>query len=60
MIARGRDPVAKLTALKPAKKRLVFGALAGKYPDIPDAFFFDPLPEDELKLWEGESDDPVG
>lgn len=60
IIARGHEPVAKLTALKAKKKRLTFGALAGQYPDIPDAFFFDPLPEHELKLWEGGTEDPVG
>jgi hypothetical protein len=25
--------------------------------DIPDTFFFDPLPEEELKLYEGTDDD---
>jgi antitoxin (DNA-binding transcriptional repressor) of toxin-antitoxin stability system len=25
---------------------------------VPDSFFFDPLPEDELKLWEGADGDP--
>jgi hypothetical protein len=29
-----------------------FGALKDKL-SLPDAFFFDPLPEEELKLWEG-------
>jgi hypothetical protein len=28
-------------------------------PDIPDAFFFDPLPEEELKLWEGGDDEDL-
>ncbi len=60
VIARGKQPVAKLEALKPAKRRLTFGALAGKYSDIPDAFFFDPLPEEELRLWEGGTDDSAG
>lgn len=59
VIARGREPVAKLTALIRPHRR-VFGALAGKYPDLPDSFFFDPLPEDELNAWEGGDEDPLG
>ena len=59
VIARGREPVAKLTALKSTKRKLVFGALAGEFPPISDAFFFDPLPNDELKAWEGDDDDPA-
>jgi hypothetical protein len=35
-----------------------FGVLKGKIPDLPDEFFFDPLPEEELRLWEGEGEDP--
>ena len=56
VIARGREPAVKLTPIgKPAPKRQ-FGSMKGKY-DIPDTFFFDPLPEDELKLWEGGDDE---
>jgi prevent-host-death family protein len=47
---RGR-PVARLVACKLRKKRRP-GRLEGKVV-IPDDFF-DPLPEEELKLWEGE------
>jgi hypothetical protein len=48
-------------ALKPtpigkrASKRR-FGALKGRL-SVPDAFFFNPLPEHELKLWEGADDE---
>ena len=59
VIARGKEPVVKLTAL-PRKRRPVFGSFKGKFPCPPDAFFFDPLPEDELKLWEGDGEDPAG
>ena len=52
VIARGKDPVVRLQPVVNAKRRPQFGALKGKL-NIPDAFFFDPLPEDELKLWEG-------
>ena len=46
---RGR-PVARLVACKPRGKRRP-GVLKGKAA-ITDEFF-DPLPEEELKLWEG-------
>jgi prevent-host-death family protein len=56
VIARGREPAVKLTPVgKPAPRRR-FGSMKGRY-DIPDAFFFDPLPEDELKLCEGADDE---
>ncbi len=49
-IARRGAPVARLVAYKPKGKRQP-GVLKGKIK-ITDAFF-EPLPEDELKLWEG-------
>jgi hypothetical protein len=39
------------------KKRRTPGFLKGKF-DIPDAFFFDPLPGEELRAWEGEYEGP--
>ena len=50
IIARNGSPVAKLVRSKPAGKRQP-GTLKGKIT-IPDSFF-DPLPEEELRLWEG-------
>ncbi|MDE0390676.1 MAG: type II toxin-antitoxin system Phd/YefM family antitoxin [Rhodospirillales bacterium] len=50
VIARRGKPVARLVACRPEKKRRP-GRLEGKVV-IPDDFF-DPLPEEELKLWEG-------
>ena len=50
VIARGGEPVARLVPLQERGKRQ-FGALKGKI-DLDDSFF-DPLPEDELALWEG-------
>ena len=38
VIARGKEPVAKLSALLPTRRR-VFGSLKGKYPMPPDSFF---------------------
>ena len=50
VIARRGKPVVRLVACKPRKKRRA-GRLEGEVV-IPDDFF-DPLPEEELKLWEG-------
>ncbi|MEO8927370.1 MAG: type II toxin-antitoxin system prevent-host-death family antitoxin [Caulobacteraceae bacterium] len=52
VIARGATPVVKLTPVAPVRKRPVFGALRGKIA-FSDSFF-DPLPDDELALWNGE------
>ena len=57
VIARGRDPVAKLTPVAKARPRRTFGSMRGKWPTIPDSFFFDPLPKEELRLWGG-GDEP--
>jgi len=56
VITRGDEPVAKLVAVARKRKPRTPGRLKGQL-DIPDSFFFDPLPEDELKLWSGEGDD---
>ncbi|MCY3878963.1 MAG: type II toxin-antitoxin system prevent-host-death family antitoxin [Rhodobacteraceae bacterium] len=50
VIARRGEPVVRLVACKPRVQRLP-DVLRGKVK-IPDSFF-DPLPEDELKAWEG-------
>jgi prevent-host-death family protein len=57
IITSGREktPVARLEAIEPVKKQRL-GLLYN--PDFvlpPD--FDDPMPEEELKLWEGEDDD---
>lgn len=52
VIARGKEPVVKLEPVTSPKKRRISGRLKGK-ATLPDSFFFDPLPEDELRLWEG-------
>jgi prevent-host-death family protein len=60
IIARDDKPVAKLVPAEPKKRRPQFGALKGQLPHIPDKFFFDPMPEEELAAWEGGSDeDPL-
>ena len=58
VIARGKEPVVKLTPVATQAPRRKFGAMKGKWPDIPDSFWFDPLPEEELRLWEGGDEDP--
>ena len=54
VIARGDQPVVKLTPIAPVKKKRVPGRLKGKIA-FSDSFF-DPLPDDELALWNGEGD----
>lgn len=54
VIARAGTPVAKLVPIAPVKPKRVFGSLKGKI--ALDESFFDPLPEDELRLWNGEGD----
>ena len=52
VIVRGKTPVARLVAIekpKPKPKRQ-FGSMRGRVTVT--AAFFEPLPEDELKLWE--------
>jgi prevent-host-death family protein len=49
VIARGGKPIARLTAIgEPPLRRL--GIMPGL--TLPESFF-DPLPEEELRLWEG-------
>lgn len=60
IIARGEKPVARLVPVRPdavatgAGGPRGYGLLKGKL-DLPDSFFFDPLPEEELELFEGEN-----
>jgi antitoxin (DNA-binding transcriptional repressor) of toxin-antitoxin stability system len=53
IFARGSKHVTKLVAI-PVKPKRQFGRLKGKARIGPE--FFDPLPEDELRLWEGRGD----
>lgn len=50
IIARAGKPVARLTAIKPAKHGRRFGAMKGQA--TVDERFFEPLPEEELAAWE--------
>ena len=63
IITRGDKPAMRLIAItEPAGKKAGRrpGACKGEIPEIPDSVFFDPLPEDGLKLWEeGYEGDPL-
>ena len=49
VLARGKEPVAKIVRMAPKPKRK-FGRLKGKGSIGPA--FFEPLPDEELKRWE--------
>ena len=53
---RSRTPVARLEAVQPVTRRRL-GALRTPGFRLTKAFF-EPLPEEELRLWEGGSDEP--
>ncbi len=61
VIARGNKPVARLVPIEAASQSseasgpLGYGMLKGKL-QLPDHFFFDPLPEEELALWYGKNE----
>ena len=50
VLARGRNPVAKLVPFRPPQGGRRFGALRGNISVGPD--FFEPLPGHELAAWE--------
>jgi len=51
IIARGSTPVARLVPYAAEQPKRGFGSMKGKV--WLDDSFWDPLPEEELKLWEG-------
>ncbi len=51
VIARGKTPVVRLVALRTTPIGRRFGAMRGR-ASVTDAFF-EPLPADELRVWEG-------
>jgi antitoxin (DNA-binding transcriptional repressor) of toxin-antitoxin stability system len=52
VISADGQPVAKLVALHVDRPVRVPGGMKGQL-DMPDDFFFEPLPADEPGLWEG-------
>ena len=57
IITSGREkkPVVRLTPIEPAAPAGRLGFLEHLGIEVPD-HFWDPLPEDELRLWEGGED----
>lgn len=57
IITSGREktPIAKLEAIQPVQKKRL-GGLEDPNFVLPDSFW-DDLPEEELRLWEGAGDD---
>jgi len=51
IIARRDKPVVRLVPVEQAKPKRQFGSMKGRASVGPE--FFEPLPEEELKLWEG-------
>jgi len=54
VIARGDKPIAKIVPVRPPKGKRKPGAWKGKIKL--DDSFFEPLPEEELRRWEGYED----
>ena len=50
ILARGKQPIAKLVPFQPPPKKRRFGALRGVVTIGPE--FFEALPEQELAAWE--------
>ena len=50
VLARGKQPIAKLVPFQPRPIQRQFGALRGIVSVGPE--FFEPLPEQELAVWE--------
>jgi prevent-host-death family protein len=55
IIARNGKPMVRLVAM--TKSGFRFGGLEQLKGTVPD--FLEPMPEDELRLWEGRGDDPA-
>jgi prevent-host-death family protein len=51
---RKKTPVAKLIPIEPVVKRRLGAMLIPGY--VPTDAIFEPLPEEELRLWEGEGE----
>jgi len=50
ILARGKEPIAKLVPFKSPETKRRFGAFQGVVSVEPE--FFDPLPDDEMQAWE--------
>lgn len=54
VISRGKVPAVRLVPVEDVPRRRRFGSMKGKI--AVDERFFEPLPDDELALWNGEGD----
>ena len=54
VIARRDKPAVRLVAVEVARPKRVFGSMKGLIDIGPE--FFEPLPDDELALWNGEGE----
>ena len=54
VIARRDKPAVRLVAVEVARPQRVFGSMKGLIDIGPE--FFEPLPDDELALWNGEGE----
>lgn len=50
ILARAGQPVVRIVPAIPSTPNFRFGVAAGEVDRVPD--FMDPMPEDELALWE--------
>lgn len=50
ILARGKEPIAKLVPIQPPKKKRRFGEFKGQIDISPE--FFEPMTEEELQEWE--------
>jgi antitoxin (DNA-binding transcriptional repressor) of toxin-antitoxin stability system len=50
VLARGKQPIAKIVPYRPTAPKRQFGALRGIVSVGPE--FFEPLPDEELAAWE--------
>jgi prevent-host-death family protein len=51
IIAKAGRPMVRLAPVEPPERRRL-GFMKGIWPDLPEEFWFEPLPDDELELWE--------
>lgn len=55
ILAKAGKPYAKLVPIAQERPKRTPGRFAGMFT-VDDSAFFDPLPEEELRLWEGRDD----
>lgn len=53
IIARHGKPVARMVPIQSPSKMVRVPGMLSHFTAIPDGFFFDPLPQEELNAWEG-------